>query len=782
MDPRERDDAATDAFPPVVFDAPVLRGLDARARREIEGAGRLLRPDAGAPVYRAGDEGASFFVVARGEVALRAVRRGDDHESEVRVAGPGESFGEESTVGLARRATAVAASRAVVAEIPVHVFRRAAGRAGKSDVADRIERTLQRAATKDLLGTLAFTRDLAPREIDVLLDAAAIRRFERGQHVYRQGEPAAELFLVADGLVQLQVEDGDRLHVRAYLGRGDFFGDAEIAEGRPRAASAVASGPAVLIAVPARVFTGLAAAHPDLVARLRRIAEGLEDAQRAVVAPAAANATQHAFRDLYRLQVARSLLLIDLETCVRCGHCAWSCADLHGVARLVRRGDKVVARVDGAGGHRPGLRAGEPPYAPGPGGPPQHLLLPNSCQHCENPACMVDCPTGAIGRDPAGEVFIREALCTGCGACARACPWDNIQMAPRPIGAPAPAGGTYADLAVKCDLCRGYEGPACVQACPTGSIFRLNPAEEIADVRQLLRAGARGPEARDEAPRPMLVSGAALAAAGMGLAGVVLGGRGLIVPVHGVGLAAGVLAGLGMIALTAYAVPKRGIRLWMRARPKNDAPARKPASRVRPQLQIHLALGLVVAGLALVHAPVLRGSSGHGAALAIALFAASAAGGVAALAYRLVPPRLARLERTASLPEDFSRARQDLLDRLYRTASGKSDLVKKLLEKILLPYARSPLGPIALVASGRSLREEETALSARIDGVLEGRGKERLAGLADLVRIVVELRALPAQRALLALLRVGLPVHVVTFALALALLVLHVALALLWKR
>ena len=40
-------------------------------------------------------------------------------------------------------------------------------------------------------------------------------------------------------------------------------------------------------------------------------------------------------------------------------------------------------------------------------------------------------PTGAIGRDPKGEVFIREDLCTGCGNCAKGCPLDNIQMAPR---------------------------------------------------------------------------------------------------------------------------------------------------------------------------------------------------------------------------------------------------------------------------------------------------------------------------------------------------------------
>ena len=770
MDPREQAERTAVAWPLVVFDAPVLRGLDARARREIASAGRLSELAEGAVVYEAGDEGPSFFVVASGSIALAALRRGDDRESELRVAGPGESFGEESTIGLTRRATAIAKERATIAEIPLSVFRRAIARAPRADIVARIERSLARAATSDLLRTLAVTRDLPPRELDVLLDTVTIKRFERGEHVVRQGEPANELFLVADGLVQIQVEEDDRLSVRAYLSRGDFFGDIEILAKKPRASSAVASGPAVLAAVPARVFEDIAAAHRDLVPGLRRLAEDQEAAQRAVVSKAAANATQHAFRDLYRLKIARSLLVIDLESCVRCGHCAWACSEVHGVARIVRRGDKMVMRTDDADDALP-----------------QHLMLPSSCQHCERPACMVDCPTGAIGRDPSGEVFIREELCTGCGACARACPWDNIQMAPRPEGAPPPPGGHahgLGDLAVKCDLCRGHAGPACVGACPTGSIFRLNPAEEVADVRAIF-AGPSGPRAASAASKgaregaSLLVPGAAIASIGLGFSGIVVQARGHLVPGRGLGLAAGVLAGAGMLALLAYAIPKRGVKRWMKRR-DGDAKADKPASVVRPQLRWHLAAGLVTAGLALAHAP-LTGRAGSGTALLWALAITSIAGGLAAIAYRLLPPRLARIERAAALPEDFSRARAELRDRLYREASGKSDLVKKILEKILLPYARRPLGSIALVASGRSLKEEEASLAARIDEVLEGRGKERLAGLSSLVRLVVEMRALPAQRLLLALLRAWLPVHVATFGVATAMLVLHVIFAL-WRR
>ena len=101
---------------------------------------------------------------------------------------------------------------------------------------------------------------------------------------------------------------------------------------------------------------------------------------------------------------------------------------------------------------------------------------------------------------------------------------------------------------------------------------------------------------------------------------------------------------------------------------------------------------------------------------------------------------------------------------------------------MLLPYVKSFLGPIALIFSGRRLREEETRLQARVETILEGRGKDRLGGLSALVRSVVELRAMPAQRWLSRVLRVGLPVHVIAFAIAMALLVLHVVFAMMRQR
>lgn len=753
-----RENAAS--WPSIVWDAPVFRGLDARARREIEESGKIYSVEADEIVFRAGDKSDAFFVVAEGTIVLTAVRRGETQEQELRLAEKGASFGEEATVGGARSANAKARGRARICKVTAHVFQRAVGRSGKAEVAERLERILRRAATRDLLQTVAFARTLEPEDIDLLLDAARYRHFDRGESIYRPQDPSTDLFIVADGLVQMQTDDGERLHVRAYIGRGDFFGDAEIEAGIPRLSGAVASGPSLLISIDARTFRSVAIRHPDLFSALGRIALDQQAMQLSVIGRAAANATQHAFRDLYRLNVARSLLVIDLETCVRCGHCAWACADVHGQSRIVRRGDKMVARVDTI------KKA------------PQSLLLPNSCQHCENPSCMIDCPTGAIGRDPGGEVFIREALCTGCGACAKACPWDNISMAERPETAARPAGGAYPDVAVKCELCREYEGPACVQVCPTGSIFRLNPSEELADIRDLVK-GSSEPAPIVLAPRSSnagIVLGGAIAGLGLMGFGMVMHERGLLRPGGGSGYWAGVFSAGIFALLLAYAGPKRLVRYWMQRKKSKSAETQKKAtvSRVRPHVGIHIALGLVALGLVAVHAPLSTlWPRSAGSALRLAFVTTTFFGLWTALVYRVLPSRLARIERTAALPEDFSTARRELMDRLYRDVSGKSDLVKKIFEKILVPYTKQPLGPLWLLVSGRSLREEENILRQRIEMVLEGRGKERLAGLDGLIRIVVERRALPVQRLWLMALRVGLPAHIITFAVAVALLLVH---------
>jgi Fe-S-cluster-containing dehydrogenase component len=761
--------AISKRWPEVVWEAPVLRGIDARARSEIEAAGHLRSLREGDVVYRAGEPADALYVVVDGSFTLVALRRGEAEPSQIRRAVRGDVFGEEATViafGV-RQMEARCVGDGRVAEVPLTVLRRAIGRAGGGELGARLERALKRAATVDLLRTTSFTRALPERDLEVLLDAAQHLEVPRGEHVYRQGDPPESAFLVADGLLQAQTDDDGKPRVEAYLSRGDLFGDDELDDRSSRRVAVVASGPSWLVAFPRDVFVIVARRNAAALAGVRRIRAD------AVPAPLRAGGmtTAHVFQDLYRMRIARSLLVIDQDSCVRCGHCAWSCARTHadGISRLVRRGDKVIVRREDDGPRagedvvaRVVRLAAEVEWAP--------LLVPNSCQHCKNPSCMIDCPTGAIGRDARGEVFIREDLCTGCGSCAKACPWDNIQIAPR-SAASGHASASPA-VAVKCDLCAGSAaGPACVASCPTQAIARIDPNEALAELREVPRTGGtvlgrvgRRASTVPEPPRAALgvlprtspawpwVAGAAIAAAGLASSRIS-------------SWPSGALAGLCVVLLFAYAGAKRSPRLVARLRP--------PRGLARGLYVGHLALGVLAVGASLVHTHGAAPGNAAGA-LALAMALAFATGGFGGVVHAYLPPRLARLERGSVLPEELAGRRRELEERIFAHLSGRSEVVKTLYGRVLRPYRAARLGSVLLAVSGRGLREEEGRLRARAVRLLEGRRSERLDGLDGLVRLVVEHRALGALRLLTFALRGWLGVHLAATGVALVLLVVHV--------
>ena len=718
-------------FPEIVFRHPLLASLDARGRAELESAGELRTLRAGEALFGAGEPADALFVITSGEIALRSGAR----TAELRRARAGDAVGEESAARAhaTRRHDASAATDVEVALVPAALLRRVMARGETSDggdtrdvppsadPVDRTRRWLLRALASDALERADFSRDLSARDREVLLDAGRAIELRRGELLHREGDPSTDAYFLGEGIVQLA--SGEEKRVLAYHKAGDFFGD-EAIDGEVRDATATATSDAWIFAVRAEVVREIAARHPDALGRALRVQTAARARQREV----RENATRHVLADLHRFETSRSLLAIDQERCIRCGACAWSCGASHddGVSRLLRRGDVVVAKVSG--------RA-------------RTLLLPSSCQHCKNPACMIDCPTGAITRDARGEVHVREELCTGCGSCAKACPWDNIQMAPRGRSLPVVAAST--SVAVKCDLCRDRGGDAaCVAACPADAIERVDPSVAFDEVAAVLDRRQRvEPEARSRLPVAAIVAAAALAGLGIALAGAALSPA-----------TSGALLLTLVAALFAYALVKRlGVR----------APGRLArALVVRPHFVVHIALGAASFGVAMVHA---SGTS----ALAIAFWACAGLGVIAATLARLVPPRLARIERTAHLPEEIPEALSHLDARIFRDLTGRSDLLKGLYARVLRPFSSSLVVLASICVRGTSQRAMRERLGARIRALV-GDADERLAGLDGLIASAAERQALRAQRVLTALLRGTSFAHVI-FASALAVLVaIHV--------
>lgn len=94
-----------------------------------------------------------------------------------------------------------------------------------------------------------------------------------------------------------------------------------------------------------------------------------------------------------------------------------------------------------------------------------------SCNHCDEPACVANCPTGAMAKDAeTGLVNNDPDVCIGCGTCVNACPYQ------------APRLSEDLGIARKCDGClarvRDGEDPMCVGSCPLRAL-EFGPIEEL---------------------------------------------------------------------------------------------------------------------------------------------------------------------------------------------------------------------------------------------------------------------------------------------------------------
>ena len=192
-------------------------------------------------------------------------------------------------------------------------------------------------------------------------------------------------------------------------------------------------------------------------------------------------------------------LVIDLDTCVGCHACAVSCkqwnaeaagpdADPYGDAPSGVWFNRVhsyevaaqflptpgaapeVLLPPGEGARRAdeGTPSGCAAGGSGEKQPAMTLHFPRSCLHCETPACVTVCPTGAsFKRAEDGIVLVDDDKCIGCKLCSWACPYGAREY--------SETTGTMK----KCTLCvdrihdprlpEADRKPACVQACPTGA-------------------------------------------------------------------------------------------------------------------------------------------------------------------------------------------------------------------------------------------------------------------------------------------------------------------------
>ncbi len=395
---------------------------------------------------------------------------------------------------------------------------------------------------------------------------------------------------------------------------------------------------------------------------------------------------------------AVNLLVMDMDKCVRCGNCSLACHKVHGQSRLLRRGIHI---------ERPqeiGARA------------TQHVLAPSVCMHCKDPECLTGCPTGAIFRDPKGQIDINIGTCIGCFDCATQCPYNAISMVPREgsatqaldlvtglkslfsFGVPKPIPVAESDdmVAIKCNLCEstplnpaGAARPAysCEENCPTGALVRVNPQEYFGEIEKTLglvfrdqtHAIGRNIHKSDPVARLWHGAGILVTLAASALIGWAVMRYGFRQPLRGTWLTMRWVTGLvGLIGI-AGAMTYPGRKQIYRRR----------VGALRYWMLAHVYLGTLGGIVLLMHGGS-HGGSWLTSVLMLWFDAVIATGLFGLFCYLVVPRIMTSIEGDPLLIEDLEGRRAELRDELAAIGSKSDQQLRDLIEGKVRRHFSSP--------------------------------------------------------------------------------------------
>jgi CRP-like cAMP-binding protein len=103
-----------------------------------------------------------------------------------------------------------------------------------------------------------------------LMSRSSKRRYEAGAELCREGDEAADFFVIATGTVQVSCDDLGTEKALATLGAGQFFGELALLSGKKREATVRAAGPVEVIAFPIAAVSEVLKGAPDAMVVLQK--------------------------------------------------------------------------------------------------------------------------------------------------------------------------------------------------------------------------------------------------------------------------------------------------------------------------------------------------------------------------------------------------------------------------------------------------------------------------------------------------------------------------------
>ena len=491
---------------------------------------QILALSPGSILAREGEFGRETFFLLEGQCELSR-STADGEALPVALVRRGEYIGNDAMRNVQQHAVTVRAQTMTLAlAAPEQTMQRLMELV--PEVRHLFEHIGNARALEVLLQRVALFQGVAADDLRWLARQAHTRNYERGEQLFsedRRDRPAHPyLHILLDGFVKVArhlAADPGHERIIAYRQGGDYFAGGLDMLGDSRAVSVSAITRVRVAEIAQSTLMQLCARYPQVMQcfneRLQGYSRDLKAAHTGLFAaidvatyrhaqgPAQENANPHsqseARASLHALisdgvVEGTEVLVIDLDRCVHCGECEAACARRHGHSRMNRKG-MVVGNIS----------------------------IATACRHCQDPVCLL-CSRAGIARKPSGEVYITEN-CIGCGICAERCPYHTISivdLAEERVQATSPGSlwqrfnsllnngyskeygkkslpvvvspstprpmegydSMLKKVAVKCDLCAGYDNQACIQACTTGAAFRVQPTDFFGSTETILRRKA----------------------------------------------------------------------------------------------------------------------------------------------------------------------------------------------------------------------------------------------------------------------------------------------------
>lgn len=120
---------------------------------------------------------------------------------------------------------------------------------------------------ENVLHETTLFSELTQEETQALASQVVVRAVKEGEVLIRQGEPGSSMFVIAEGLFKVDIEDADRhaTIIVAKLVPGQYFGEMSLLVGDPRTATITALNESIVYEITKETMQRLFEAHRNLI-------------------------------------------------------------------------------------------------------------------------------------------------------------------------------------------------------------------------------------------------------------------------------------------------------------------------------------------------------------------------------------------------------------------------------------------------------------------------------------------------------------------------------------